>query len=118
MNPAEVLISIREPFNKNTLWINPHDGIIEIKIFNKRWISIFTTEDKGLSNTSLNQITELLEQIKTNINNKLNKHLGKYSSDSRKLLDKQKNLEEHITKLESKLEKLTKRYQTISLKSK
>jgi hypothetical protein len=46
---ADVLISIREPFDKNTFWICPKDDIIEGKVFNKGWKVISTTEDKGLS---------------------------------------------------------------------
>jgi len=29
-NPADVLIHVREPFNKNTLWIQPKDDEIKV----------------------------------------------------------------------------------------
>lgn len=109
--PAEVLISVREPYNKNTLWIHPHDGIIESKVFNKGWKVISTTKDEGLSKISLEQINNLLEEYKESINNKMIKHFGKYSSDSKILINKQKELESKVNMLEEKLEKLTRRYQ-------
>ena len=107
-SPAEVLISVREPFNKNTLWLHTHDGIIELKIFDKGWKSIYSTQDNGLSKTSIEQVSTLIKELQENINNKLKKQLGKYSSDSITLLKRQKELEEKISILESKFEKLHK----------
>jgi hypothetical protein len=49
---ADVLISAREPFDKNTFWICSKDDIIEGKVFDKGWKVIATTEDKGLSEKS------------------------------------------------------------------
>jgi hypothetical protein len=48
--PMEVLTSVKEPFNKNTLWIHPIDENLEIKIYDKGWKVLFTTKDLGLSN--------------------------------------------------------------------
>jgi hypothetical protein len=48
----EVLKSVKEPFNKNTLWIYPIDGDFEFKIFDKGWRIIGTTKDLGLTDNS------------------------------------------------------------------
>lgn len=117
-NPADVLISNREPFNKNTCWIYPHDGFIDIKVFDKGWKVISTTEDKGLSTKSVEQVKNLVEALQTTITAKLKKQLGKYSSDSLVLLDKQKELEKRIDELDEKMKKLTKRQQTMLVKLK
>jgi hypothetical protein len=41
----EVLTSVREPFNKNTLWIYPTGEDIEVKIYDKGWRIILSTKD-------------------------------------------------------------------------
>lgn len=117
-NPADVLISVREPFNKNTFWIFPHDGIIEAKVFEKGWKVIFSTEDKGLSKLSAEQVQNLVTNLQENISLKLKKHLGKCSTDSLLLIKKQKELEEKINELEERLKKITKRQQTMLVKLK
>lgn len=115
-NPSDVLISNREPFNKNTYWIHPHNGIIETKVFNKGWKVISTTEDKGLSIKSVEQVENLVETLQTTITAKLKKQTGKYSSDLLIVLNNQKELEKQIKELNKKIEKLTKRQQTMLLK--
>lgn len=115
-NPADVLIGIREPFNKNTYWIHPHDGIIETKVFNKGWKVISTTEDKGLSSNAVEQVKNLVEALHVNILAKLKKQAGKYSSDSLVLLDKQKELERRIDEMDENMKKLAKRQQTMLVK--
>lgn len=117
-NPAEVLISVREPYNKNTLWIRPYNDILEIKVFDKGWKTISTTEDKGLSNTSLEQINELLNNLQDIINNKIKKHLGRYSSDSQVFLKRQKELQSKIEELEENIKKLNKRQQSLAVRLK
>jgi hypothetical protein len=52
LGSTEILISLREPFNKNVLWIYPKDNEIELKVFDKGWKVLFTTKDKGLSKLS------------------------------------------------------------------
>jgi len=47
--PMEVLTSVKEPFNKNTIWIHPVNGEFEVKINDKGWKVLFTTKDLGLS---------------------------------------------------------------------
>lgn len=108
-NPADVLIGVREPFSKNSLWIHTHDGIVEIKIFDKGWKSIFSTEDKGLSNISMKQVNLEIEELQKNTNHKLRKYLGKISSDSLTLIERYKQLEEKYNKLEERIDKLNKR---------
>ena len=117
-NPADVLISVREPFNKNTFWIFPHDGIIEGKVFEKGWKVIFSTEDKGLSKQSAEQVKDLVQALQENISQKMKKQLGKYSTDSLVLLKKQKELEEKLNEFDEKLKKITKRQQTMLVKLK
>ncbi len=115
-SPAEVLISLREPFNKNTLWIHPHDGIVEFKVFNKGWKPIASNEDKGLSKLAADQVQELFQAFQNNVFGKFKKQLGKYSSDSLALYKKEKDLEWQIAELEKKIHTLNKRYQTMLVK--
>lgn len=116
-NPADVLIGVREPFDKNSLWIHPHDGIVEIKIFEKGWKVILSTEDKGLSIASLKQVNELVDDLYKSINVKLKKHLGRISSDTITTQNKYKDIENRIQELEDKVKKLTNRFQTTLVKT-
>ena len=116
-DPAEVLIHVREPFNKNTLWIHPHDGIIEVKVFDKKWIVIASTEDKGLSDKSEEQTDNLVSQTKNTILSKFKKVYSQQKQSMIVLRDRQKELEEKIIELENKLDKLTKRYATLRVKT-
>lgn len=116
--PADVLIHLREPYNKNTLWIQPIDGVINVKVYDKGiWNTIYSTSDKGLSEESLKQVKELVESLNTVLTNKIAKQLGQYSSNSLLLVKKQKELEDKISELESKFEKLTNRYSSLLLNS-
>lgn len=107
---ADVLISPREPYNKNTLWICPKDEIIEIKVYDKGWKLLSSTEDKGLSEESENQVKNLVEALNISITDKIKKQLGQYSNNYITLKEKEKVLEGRINELEDKFEKLTKRY--------
>ena len=51
-DPMEVLNSVREPYNKNTLWIHPLIDGFEIKVFEKGWETLLSTKDFGLSEMS------------------------------------------------------------------
>jgi hypothetical protein len=48
----EVLASVKEPYNRNTLWIHPNEDDFEIELFDKGWRVIFSTKDLGLSEVS------------------------------------------------------------------
>ena len=113
---ADVLISIREPFDKNTFWICPKDDIIEGKVFNKGWKVISTTEDKGLSQKSEQQVIELVKKSENSLSSKLNKIQGQYKNSIVNLIQKNKELEQKIFELETKLDRLTKRYSTLLVK--
>jgi len=54
-NSADVLIHTREPFNKNTLWIQPVKGEVKVNVYVEKtgWKTIFSTKDNGLSDVSL-----------------------------------------------------------------
>ena len=65
--PSEVLISPREPYNKNTVWIHPMKDNVEIKIFDNGWRIIAQTKDIGLSNEAKIQVEEIAEELKTAI---------------------------------------------------
>lgn len=108
-SPAEVMIGVREPFNKNCVWIHTHDGVVDIKIFDKGWKSIYTTLDGGLSTTSQQQVSDQLSKTQNILNEKIKKQLGKYSTDSLTLVKRQKELEDKIAVLEDKFEKLLKK---------
>lgn len=115
-SPAEVLISLREPFNKNTVWIHPHDGITEIKVFNKGWKPITSTEDKGLSKLAAKQVQELIQALQDVIFDKFKKQFGKYASDSIALHKREKDLEWQISELEKKIYSLNKKQQAMLIK--
>lgn len=111
---ADVLINIREPFNKNTLWIYPgKDGVIEIRVFNKGWKTIATTKDFGLSSISKKQVNDLVNSVDTHVTDRLKKCLGDFNSGIIVLQKKERELKTRIEELEKKMEKLTKRYTTL-----
>lgn len=114
---ADVLIHVKEPYNRNTLWVHPHDGIVEVKIFNKGWQVIASTEDKGLSNESDKQVRNLINRTVNEILFKFRNIYSKQKTDSATLREKCKNLESRVSELENKVDKLIKRYATLRTKS-
>lgn len=111
--PSDVLISLREPYNKNTVWIHPHPDNIEVKIFDNGWRLLSQTKDDGLSEKAKEQVEELNLELKKTILEIIKKQFGKISSNNLILNEKQKNLEQRIINLEDKLDKLTKKYSSI-----
>lgn len=107
--PSDVWINIREPYNKNSLWIYPGENV-EIKIFDKGWKTIFTTEDLGLSLKSKQQMDELVNKLSNILTDKLTREYGKHKSSLIRLRDKERELENRVNELENKLDKMTKRY--------
>ena len=95
-SPSEVLISIKEPYDKNTLWIHPFKGYTEIKIYNEGWKLLFSTRDLGLSKVSSDQVDN---KIKNSI---LLKQINKLSKDLLLLTNRNLELEKRIAKLENK----------------
>lgn len=115
--PMEVLTSIKEPFNKNTLWIHPIDENLEIKIYDKGWKVLFTTKDLGLSNQSKQQVENLVNEFKNVFNSKFLKEYGKHKNSILRLMEKNRELEQKLYELEIKVDKLTKRYGTLLVKN-
>lgn len=113
---SEVLISVREPFNKNTIWIQPYKGNLYVKLFDKGWQVMYSTEDKGLSTRASEQVNKLVESLQSNIIDKLKKQFGKQNQSSISLMQRQSELEKKVNDLESKLERLTNRYSKLSTK--
>lgn len=107
---TEIWVHIREPFNKNSLWIQPIDGVINIKVFDKGWKIIATTKDLGLSENALKQVITLVNELDLKTLERLKKFSGKYSNNMVNLLENEKKLEKRLSDLESKFDKLTKRY--------
>lgn len=108
--PSEVLISLREPYNKKTVWICPNEDNIEVKIFNKGWKTILQTKDTGLSEKALEQVNVFNEDLKRETIKILKKYLGKFSSDYFSMLKRIQYLESKIKTLEDKFDKLNKKY--------
>lgn len=108
--PSEVLISLREPYNKKTVWICPNEDNIEVKIFNKGWKTILQTKDTGLSEKALEQVNVFNEDLKRETIKILKKYLGKFSSDYFSMLKRVQYLESKIKILEDKFDKLNKKY--------
>lgn len=101
-SPSEVLINIREPYDKNTLWIHPFKGYTEIKVYNEGWKLLFSTKDLGLSDESLKQVKEFNSELKDFLINLLKKQIGKLSNDILLLTNKNIELEKRLSKLEHK----------------
>lgn len=115
-DPVDVIVHLKEPFSKNTVWIQPIDGIINVKLYYKgKWNIIYTTQDKGLSDVALQQVEELVTTLGTTLVERMNKQLGKCSQNTISFLAKQKEMESRIDDLETKLKKLTNRYSTLLL---
>lgn len=108
--PSEVLISPREPYNKNTIWIHPLPDNIQVKIFDSGWKILSETKDIGLSDKARNQVEEINLNLKTILLEIIKKQFGKFSSNSLVLSEKQKELEERVRNLEDKFDKLNKKY--------
>lgn len=108
-NSADVLIHTREPFNKNTLWIQPVKGDVKINIYVDKvgWKTILSTKDSGLSDVSLSQVTKLVSTLQTEIKDKCKKQFDRINSSSIIINTKQKDLERRIEELESQVEKLS-----------
>lgn len=111
--PSDVLISLREPYNKKTIWIHPKPDNIEIKIFDNGWKIISQTKDIGLSDKAKNQVEQLNEEFKDFIIKIIKKQFGKFSSNNHVLHEKQKLLEERVKQLEDKIDKMNKKYSMI-----
>ena len=111
--PSDVLISPREPYNKNTIWIHPKEDNIEIKIFDGGWKIISQTKDEGLSEESKIQIENINKELRQILMNILKKYFGKFSSDYNIIRERQNTLEEQMRKLEDKFDKLNKKYSII-----
>lgn len=113
--PSEILISVREPYDKHTVWIHPHNNVVEIKIFDdKSWKIISTTEDKGLSPLQLKQVQNLIEQLKDFLMKKLQKYFNKFSTDFSTIFRWKQNTNEQITTLDNSVSKLSKKQQQIN----
>lgn len=115
--PSEVLIHVREPFNKNTVWIQPTNGEIRINLYiSGKWQPIYTTKDNGLSSESLQQVLNLVNNSENITNKKLTKQFDKQNSDSLQIFTKLREYESRIAKLEDKFEKLSNKYSALILK--
>lgn len=107
--PMDVLMSVREPYNKNTLWIYPFDKEdVELRVFRKGWKTILTTKDIGLSNLSLEQVNNTKEDLKALLLKVITKHSSRATASSMSLVNKERELEEKILGLERKIDRLTK----------
>ena len=111
--PSDVLISLREPYDKKTIWIHPKSDNIEVKIFDNGWKIICQTKDIGLSDKARSEVEQLNEEFKSFIIRLIKKQFGKFSSNNNVLLNKQKLLEERVKKLEDKIDKMNKKYSII-----
>ena len=111
--PSEVLISPREPYNKNTVWIHPKSDNIEIKIYDKGWKIVSQTKDSGLSDEARNQVEKINLELKELLIDILKKQFGKFSSNNNVIYERQKLVEERVKELEDKFDKLNKKYSMI-----
>ena len=99
-SPSEVLISIREPYDKNTLWIHPFKGYTEIKVYNEGWKLLFSTKDLGLSEVARKEVEKYNTEIKELLISLLQKQINKLSNEVFLLTNKNIELEKRIKKLE------------------
>lgn len=106
-SPADVLINKREPYNKNVLWIDPIDDInYELKLFNSKWKTIYTTKDLGLSPKAKESIDNLIKSTSNDFANKLEKFTRNFNSDLLVLNTKLKDQGRKILELEDKIREL------------
>ena len=111
--PSDVLISLREPYNKKTIWIHPKPDNIEVKIFDKGWTVLSQTKDTGLSDEAKSQVEKINSELKELLIEILRKQFGKFSSASNVVNERQRQLEERMKNLEDKFDKLNKKYSII-----
>lgn len=112
-NPTNILISSREPFNRNTLWIYPKEKEVEFRIFNKGWKVLCSTEDKGLSSKSLQEVANLLNNSRISIIEIIKKQVGKLISNTQHISTKENELQKKVQDLENKIDKLMKMYSNL-----
>lgn len=108
-NSADVLIHTREPFNKNTLWIQPVKGEVKVNVYVEKtgWKTIFSTKDNGLSDVSLQQVSKLVTSLEEEIKDKHKKQFDKLNTSFITAITKQKDLERRIGILEQQVKKLS-----------
>lgn len=98
--PAETLVSTIEPKLKNVLWIYPLEDHYELRLYNKKWKTLFSTKDTGLSDLSEAQVLQLNNELKNEIIQLLQKQVNRLSNDILLLTNKNLELERRIKKLE------------------
>lgn len=104
---SEVFVGIREPFSKNSVWIYTGD-VIEIRIFQNGWKTIYTTKELGLNDISRQEVIAFVNSCINEILNTLNNKTKRCISDILTLYKKYKDLENKINKLEVTISKLQK----------
>jgi len=66
-DPTQVLISVREPYDRNTIWIQPHNGVVDLKVYNKGWVILSSTKDNGLSTLASTQVDDLVSNLRSEL---------------------------------------------------
>lgn len=97
-SPSEVLKSVKEPYNKNTLWIQPFKDHTEIKVYNEGWKLLFSTKDLGLSDVSIKQVKQYNSELKDELIGTLKKQINSLSSDVLLLTNRIIELEKQVAK--------------------
>lgn len=113
---AQIHIHVREPYDRNTLWIQPHNGIIDVKVYDNGWKVIASTKDTGLSDEAKKQVEDLVNIQCNELSSKVRTTLGRCSADSAFLVKQHKQFQTKIAELETKIEKLTKRCNALQAK--
>ncbi len=112
-DPTQVLISVREPYDRNTIWIQPHNGVVDLKVYNKGWVILSSTKDNGLSKLASTQVDDLVNNLRSELQILVKKSFGRCAADSALVVSRCKSLETKVAELEEKLDILTKRYSAL-----
>lgn len=94
--PSGIIITTKEPSNKDLLWIHPYTDYIEVKLFNKGWKILFTSKDKGLSEQSKEQTEQLITNKTTMLSNRINNNSITFIRQIDDLKRRVKELEDKI----------------------
>lgn len=115
---AKLLIGPREPYNKNTLWIQREGNEFNIKLFDKKWKILSSTKDQGLSPNSEKQVKDMIDEIKNLFIYNLEKFKSLNSLQEKKYLNKINQQNKEIEILKKQVEDVTKKYNYLQLKLK
>lgn len=102
--PSGIVISTVEPNNKDVLWIRPYNDYVEVKLYKKGWNVLFTSsKDKGLSEQSIEQVNQLIEDSENKTSKKLEMLSNRIANNSIVFTRQIDDLKRRVKELEDKI---------------